>query len=145
MPDSFLSGLLKSHQRLQQLWSREEALPMVCCHRNNTSGRLDAHKNHRLPKTVVPSRYQLNLMPGLNGFAFSGEVRIQVTVVEPVSEIVLNAKELAFQEAIVSCDRTGTTLDGTVTLNEKDERATIRFAGKLSKGAWTLSIKFTGQ
>ena len=49
---------------------------------------------YRLPRTVVPSRYDLRLEPDLAAATFAGRVEIAVTVREPVEEIVLNAAEL---------------------------------------------------
>ena len=49
---------------------------------------------YRLPRTVVPSRYDLRLEPDLAAATFAGRVEIAVTVQEPVEEIVLNAAEL---------------------------------------------------
>ena len=49
---------------------------------------------YRLPRTVVPSRYDLRLEPDLAAATFAGRVDIAVTVHEPVEEIVLNAAEL---------------------------------------------------
>ena len=50
---------------------------------------------YRLPRTVVPSRYDLRLEPDLAAATFAGRVEIAVDVHEPVEEIVLNAAECA--------------------------------------------------
>ena len=57
---------------------------------------------HRLPRHVVPSRYDVRLEPDLDTLTFEGEETIALTVVEPTSEIVLNAAELAIREAAVT-------------------------------------------
>ena len=56
---------------------------------------------YRLPRTVVPSRYDLRLEPDLARATFAGSVNIAVDVREPVSEVVLNAAELRITEAVV--------------------------------------------
>ena len=99
--------------------------------------------NFRLPRNVVPSRYELRLTPDLKEFRFSGQETIEVTVREPVTAIVLNSKELEIQEACVE-NGSGTNLKGTVSLVEKTELATIAFAGTLGKGDWKLQLKFAG-
>src|SRR3990167_8964809 len=101
-----------------------------------SSGGSDSVKNCRLPKTVVPSRYEIKLIPDLDKFVFSGEVKIAVTVHTPVSKIVLNAKELEIQEASAACALTGTILTGSTTLDAENEQATIAFAGTLGVGEW---------
>lgn len=53
----------------------------------------------RLPTTVVPSRYDLRLEPDLDAATFRGEEVIAITVVEPVTEIALNAAELVIDSA----------------------------------------------
>src|SRR3990167_6615046 len=45
---------------------------------------------HRLPRTVLPSRYEIRLEPDLTAFTFSGAETVTVTVTEPTAEIVLN-------------------------------------------------------
>jgi hypothetical protein len=54
----------------------------------------DSEATYRLPRSVTPSRYDLTLEPSLDTATFDGHEAIAVTVHEPVTEIVLNAKEL---------------------------------------------------
>ena len=98
---------------------------------------------YRLPKTVVPERYDLTLTPDLRAFTFAGQERVAVRVAEPVREIQLNALELEIQEASLT-NEAGTRLTGEVTLDEAAERATIALDGTAEPGAWTLDLKFTG-
>ena len=56
---------------------------------------------YRLPRTVVPSRYDLRLEPDLANATFAGRVEIAVTIHEAVEEIVLNAAELQIAEASI--------------------------------------------
>ena len=51
----------------------------------------DSSNPYRLPRTVVPRRYELRLEPDLEAFSFAGTVGVDIDVVEPVGEIVLNA------------------------------------------------------
>jgi hypothetical protein len=44
-----------------------------------------------LPRTVIPTRYELRLEPDLETFTFDGQVSIEVGVIDSVGEIVLNA------------------------------------------------------
>ena len=54
---------------------------------------------YRLPRTVVPSRYELRLEPDLANATFTGEVTISVSMRERVGEIFLNAAELEVRDA----------------------------------------------
>jgi puromycin-sensitive aminopeptidase len=82
-------------------------------------------------------------MPNLKTLRFKGEETIDVKVLEPISEIRLNAKELKISAVSVT-NASGTTLNGTVSLDAKTEMATIAFAGTLGAGEWQLNAKFSG-
>lgn len=56
----------------------------------------------RLPKFAVPKRYDLRLNPDLVACTFTGTVAIDLDVVADTRFIVLNAADLAFNDASVS-------------------------------------------
>ncbi len=99
--------------------------------------------SYRLPRTVVPERYELTLTPDLDEASFSGESRIQVEVTEAVTEIVLNAIELDIHTAELS-DETGNRLEGTIALDEAEQRAVITLDNTATPGTWNLHLTFTG-
>jgi len=70
----------------------------------STAGHDDPSARHRLPYAVEPRRYALRLAPDLEAATFAGEVRIEARVHEPVTEIVLNAAELAVRGARLERD-----------------------------------------
>ena len=115
----------------------------MCHHSHGGGSAAKAGKNYRLPKTVVPSRYELELTPNLTTFKFSGRETVFIDVLEPTDRILINAKELEIQSATVT-DSNGTTLIGSIALDAETEIATITFAGMLGKGAWTLKTEFEG-
>ncbi len=80
--------------------------------------------SYRLPRTIVPERYDLTLTPDLAAARFAGEARIRVDVVEAVAEVVLNAVELDILTAEL-ISSTGERLAGSVTYDTTEERATI--------------------
>ena len=94
---------------------------------------------YRLPRAVVPRRYELWLEPDLGAFAFAGRVGVDVEVVEPVGEIVLNAAELE----IAGGDLNGVALAG-VDYDAEHERAVLRLGETAQPGAARLSLSFTG-
>ncbi len=102
--------------------------------------------SYRLPRTVVPERYQLELAPDLAKATFSGTVSIRVRVTEPVEQLVLNAAELVVSQATVRPPQDGTApgIDGTVALDEDAERLHVSLPQPLSAGTWILDLVFTG-
>jgi len=98
---------------------------------------------YKLPTTVRPERYQIRLTPDLTAFTFAGEETVEIHILEPVKEIVLNAAELQIPTAaVVSSD--GRRVSGTVAFDDINERAILTFPETLSPGSWRLHLTFTG-
>src|SRR5262245_16358475 len=89
---------------------------------------------YRLPQTVVPRVYTLELRPDLVQGTFEGSIRIAVEVREPAAEVWLNAAELTDLAA------TG----ATVSLDEATERCLLRFDPPLPAGPAQLHLTFRG-
>jgi puromycin-sensitive aminopeptidase len=102
-----------------------------------------SNQDYRLPRNVVPTNYRIQIEPDLAKKVFTGEVNIEVSVVEPVSTIVLNAKELEIMEAHVS-DAAGTRLVAEVKFDDVREFAILTFSGVLGLGEWQLFVRFNG-
>src|SRR6185295_1756471 len=80
---------------------------------------IDADSPYRLPRTVVPSRYDLVLEPDLVAFTFAGTCATVVEVVEPTLTVVCNAIELEVSAASIESDE-GTRHEATsITLDEE--------------------------
>ena len=80
---------------------------------------------YRLPRHVVPRRYDVVLTPDLPAATFGGTVRIELDVQEPTDRLVLNAIELEIGEIDVT-DGSGRALtEQGSTLDEPTERLTI--------------------
>ena len=100
-------------------------------------------RDYRLPRTVIPSRYELTLEPDLGTSTFAGFESVAVEVREPIDEVVLNAIELDIDEAWLE-DPTGERVDAAVTLDEERERAHLALASTVAAGPWTVHIRFRG-
>ncbi|MBM4125395.1 MAG: M1 family peptidase, partial [Nitrospira sp.] len=98
---------------------------------------------YRLPRSVVPTRYDLRLEPDLAASTFTGSETITVTVNEATEEIVLNAAELAITDAAME-DAGGGVNRATVDLEEAAERCRLRFPSPLRPGTWSLRLSFKG-
>ncbi len=98
---------------------------------------------YRLPRHVVPTRYDLRLEPDLATASFTGSEIVTLAVTETTSEIVLNAAELGITEASISGDG-GQSLRGTPVMDEALERCRLAFDGPITPGAWRLRLAFRG-
>ena len=59
----------------------------------------------KLPKTVVPLHYEIELAPDLDKLAFKGREKVHIEVLEPTDRLVLNALELTIETRIARRDR----------------------------------------
>jgi aminopeptidase N/puromycin-sensitive aminopeptidase len=96
----------------------------------------------RLPQTVRPEHYALNLTPDLKAATFSGQESIDVTVAEPTNSITVNAAEIDFKNVFVTSG--GQQQKAVVTLNKEKEQATFTVPETIAAGNATLSIGYTG-
>jgi len=96
----------------------------------------------RLPELAVPESYKLNFAPDFDKDKFAGEETIQIRVLKPTSEIVLNSAEIGFQETTVSS--AGMKQTAKVTLDKEKEMATLAFDKAIQPGLATIHIKFSG-
>jgi puromycin-sensitive aminopeptidase len=104
----------------------------------------DRASRYRLPRTVVPSRYDLEIEPDLPAGTFTGSASIAVTAVEPVSEIVLNAKDLDVLDGrLVDPSGRVFAIDKVVP-DVEAERVTLALDEEAIPGAWTLHLSFRG-
>ncbi|MGQ0812213.1 MAG: M1 family metallopeptidase [Nitrospiraceae bacterium] len=102
---------------------------------------LDAY---RLPRHVVPTRYELRLDPDLTNATFAGRAAITLTIKEPTSEIVLNAAELEITAATIQSDHAAAQ-PGKIEMDHALDRCRIRFSTKIMPEAGQLVLTFTGK
>jgi puromycin-sensitive aminopeptidase len=98
---------------------------------------------YRLPRHVLPTRYDLRLEPDLASASFTGEASITVTVKEATTEVLLNAIEVAIDQAEISGDA-GPARPAAVALEAETERCRLTFAEALAPGTWRLRLQFRG-
>jgi puromycin-sensitive aminopeptidase len=103
----------------------------------------DSEARYRLPRSVVPSRYDLVLEPDLGTATFSGAMDVAVRVTEPVTEVVLNALDLEIEPGWLSSN--GRRVDvQKVRLDEEAERAHLELQSPAEPGEWMLHLDFRG-
>ncbi|MGH9117155.1 MAG: M1 family metallopeptidase [Acidimicrobiales bacterium] len=98
---------------------------------------------YRLPRTAVPSRYELELAPDLDAASFDGRSTVALDLNQPLAEIVLNALELDIDEAwLTTAD--GDRVDASVTLEPETERVRLALAREVAAGPASLHTRFRG-
>jgi len=97
---------------------------------------------YRLPRDVLPRRYELTITPDLAAASFEGSVDIEVDVLADTDEVVLNAIELEVHEAWVTVG--DKRFDARVTLDATTERATLALDASLPVGPAVVSLRFSG-
>ncbi|HXG02424.1 MAG TPA: M1 family metallopeptidase [Candidatus Binatia bacterium] len=98
---------------------------------------------YRLPRQVVPTRYEIRLEPDLATAAFTGVERVAVSVTAPTSVIVLNAVELSLESAALENAR-GDRLAATIRMDEAAERCHLGLPRPVTPGDWHLHLTFRG-
>ncbi|KAJ2304909.1 hypothetical protein IWW54_005250, partial [Coemansia sp. RSA 2705] len=104
-----------------------------------------AEERELLPTNVAPVHYDLLLAPDLDALTYTGEVRINVRIVEETSTIVLHSNELELLEATISSDGAAALTASKIVLQKEDETAHVHFGQALPAGSEaTLFIAFRG-
>jgi puromycin-sensitive aminopeptidase len=99
---------------------------------------------YRLPRHVIPMRYDLRLEPDLTTATFVGRVTITMTVKQATKTILLNAVDLVIQSAVVE-DLNGRQFEAPIELEPKTQRAGLSFREPIQPGEWRLHLSFHGK
>ncbi len=99
----------------------------------------------QLPRTAVPHHYALTVTPHAERLTFDGDVAIDLNVVQPTRELVLNAADLKLASATLQPADGGAALPATISLDPKAQTATLAFARSLEPGAYRLAIRYSGE
>lgn len=95
----------------------------------------------KLPKTVVPINYAIELKPDITGLALPGVEIVDIEVRVPTARLTLNAVNTTFASVTVDDD----TARADVALDAAAETATFTFAQPLGAGPHRLRIEFAAQ
>src|SRR5260370_1112736 len=92
---------------------------------------------------LTPAFWMPSAASALAAAPFAGAAVTTVEVETTLTEIVLNAAELAIQS--VSVAREGRVpIHGSIPLDEATERARLVFPAAIAPGEWRLTLRFTG-
>jgi aminopeptidase N len=95
----------------------------------------------KLPKTVVPLNYAIELKPDLENLSLPGVEVVDIEVREPTARIVLNAVDTTFGAVTIDDG----AQRGEVALDAAAETATLSFPQPIGAGAHRLRIDFTAR
>ncbi len=98
------------------------------------------HTPGKLPKTVVPSAYTIEITPDLAGLSLTGSESIDIDVRVSGQTITLNQAGLTLTSATLE--------DGAaakITEDEKQQTATLTFAKPVAAGKHVLKIVYSGK
>ena len=108
---------------------------------DDTPGSLNPY---RLPRHIIPHRYDLRLEPDLAAASFSGRETIVLTITEATSVIILNAVDLAISSVTLE-GASSTRLEATVKLEDSTQRCHLTFSQSVAPGEWRLHLTFQGK
>ncbi len=107
---------------------------------DDTSGNTNPY---RLPRHVIPTRYELRLEPDLARATFTGKAVVILTITQPTTTIVMNAVDLTISQADIA-GPTGAHQATSIEADEPLQRCRVAFAQALVPGEWTLRLTFQG-
>jgi aminopeptidase N len=96
----------------------------------------------RLPETAFPDHYKLIFSPDFTRNAFAGDETIEVRVLKPTSQVVLNAAEIDFEEVSITDGRS--TQKAAVSLDKDKQTATLTVDRPIPAGPATIRIRYAG-
>src|SRR5215510_3322241 len=93
----------------------------------------------KLPKTVIPIHYAIDLQPNLSALTARGLAIIDIDVREPTERLVLNALNLTFLGATID----DVTSAKSTSVNESEQTVTFTFPRAIAVGRHQLRIAYT--
>jgi aminopeptidase N len=96
----------------------------------------------RLPATASPTHYSLWFAPDLERATFRGRETIDVSIPNPTTTVTLNAAEIQFGAVTITAG--GQAQTARVTVDDKNETATLTVPRAIPRGTASIQIVYTG-
>jgi aminopeptidase N len=94
----------------------------------------------KLPKTVAPIHYALDLAPDLDKLTFAGSEAVDIEVMEPTARLVLNAIDMTIEAAAIDGEATP-----EIALDAAAQTVTLAFPRPIAAGRHRLRMSFAGR
>jgi aminopeptidase N len=94
----------------------------------------------KLPKTVVPLHYALDLTPDLDKLTFSGSESVDIEVTTPTERLVLNAVDMTIEAAAIEGEAAP-----EISTDTAAQTVTFAFPHAIAAGRHQLRISFAGR
>ena len=104
----------------------------------------DSHDPYRLPRHVIPTRYDIRLEPDLTDATFRGQVTITITVKQTTKTILLNALDLVLQSAVIEGDNRR-QIEARIESQPTTQRVVLSFQEPIQPDEWRLHLAFHGK
>ncbi|MGA7925556.1 MAG: M1 family metallopeptidase [Candidatus Sulfotelmatobacter sp.] len=96
----------------------------------------------RLPEVAAPENYKLSFAPDLDKATFEGDETISIRVLQPTSEITLNAVDIDFHDVTITSG--GSAQKAKVTPEKDKEMVVLAVEKPISAGMATVHITYAG-
>ncbi|XP_018649175.1 cytosol alanyl aminopeptidase (M01 family) [Schistosoma mansoni] len=93
---------------------------------------------NRLPRSVIPIRYEIEIKPCFLSFRFTGNLSLSVSIEEETSQILLNAKDISVSKA------TFNGIDVEVIEKREYEQVSFILREPLASALGELRVEYTG-
>ena len=101
--------------------------------------------SERLPNTIIPKKYSINLTPDLKKFSFTGEEFIDLDILKETNVICLNSVDLKIDECHIILNNNYKLTPTNIDYDSNSEVLYLKFDIKIKPGEIVLFIKFSGK
>ncbi|MBF6023715.1 M1 family metallopeptidase [Lysobacter niastensis] len=107
---------------------------------------LQAQATTQLPRNVVPTHYDVALVPHAQSLSYDGRVTITLDVLEPTRTITLNQLDMTFASVrLAPASGKAKFAAPKVVVDNDAQTATFTFAEPVPAGSYRLSIDYAGK
>ena len=99
----------------------------------------------KLPKDVVPLSYDIHIKPNIEKLTFVGSETVVLDVRKPVKTITLNVNTMTIASAKLLGVDGKVEQDARVTIDPKEETATLTFDKEIRRRQHQISVEFAGK